>query len=92
MKTSNPQGANGNGEGESEISSITGIPALGIDVNVAVVQNGGNVLVHQAIEQHKHTHPCNPFQAWIKWESDGWRELITRSSIIGVAKRTGRQL
>jgi hypothetical protein len=73
------------------VYSARWIPVSGIVVNVAVVQNGGNVLVHQAIEQYKHTHSCNPFQAWIKWESNGWRELITRSSIIGVATRTGRQ-
>ncbi len=73
------------------VYSTRWIPVSGIVVNVAVVQNGGNVLVHQAVEQYKNTHPCNPFQAWIQWESNGRRELITRSSIIGVATRTGRQ-
>ena len=73
------------------VYSARWIPVSGIVVNVAVVQNGGNVIVHQAVEQYKHTHQCNPFQAWIKWESNGRRELIDRSSIIGVATRTGRQ-
>ena len=47
------------------------IPVSGNVINVVVPQNGGNVLALQAIEQYKSTHPCNPFQAWIKWESNG---------------------